>query len=413
MRKIGVRHLVGKRQKAHTLWYWQPPAALVRAGFLTRRLPNDLCEAIQAAQALNATLDAWRRGGVTPFGVTPLRPQRKDGLHSLNDLFQTDDGYRRLGPRSQSDYRYHIQAALTWAGEKPVRALTRKTVKEWYRAERDEHGAHTSRNSVAALRRLLSFGCDEGWIAANPCLRMRIAAGASRSRVWTLAERDTFCAAAVAAQRPSMALAVMLGWCIGQRPADLRALAWSAYDGRTIRLRQAKTGKEIGIPAPRELRAMLDVVETRGDVVVINEATGRPYHESAFQHLFAEIRTAAGLPHDLQFRDLRRTLATALGAAGATDDEIRSVTGHSTREVVAVYVRPDDTYAEAAMAKLERSRGGTESVSWKERGVAVRAKLEGSRSGENKLKEISHLECRVRGSNPRPSVYKTAALPLC
>ncbi len=44
---------------------------------------------------------------------------------------------------------------------------------------------------------------------------------------------------------------------------------------------------------------------------------------------------------DVQFRDLRRTLATALGAAGCTDDQIRAITGHKTRSVVAVYVRPD------------------------------------------------------------------------
>jgi len=36
------------------------------------------------------------------------------------------------------------------------------------------------------------------------------------------------------------------------------------------------------------------------------------------------------MPADLQFRDLRRTLATALGAAGCTDDQIRSITGYRT-----------------------------------------------------------------------------------
>ena len=61
--------------------------------------------------------------------------------------------------------------------------------------------------------------------------------------------------------------------------------------------------------------------------MVVSEVTGRPYQESDFQHTFAEIRDSAGLKKDLQFRDLRRTLATALGAAGCTDDQIRGVTG--------------------------------------------------------------------------------------
>jgi integrase len=62
---------------------------------------------------------------------------------------------------------------------------------------------------------------------------------------------------------------------------------------------------------------------------------------------------------NLQFRDLRRTLATALGAAGCTDDQIRAITGHQTREVIAVYVRPNDAFAKAAMGRLQHARKNT------------------------------------------------------
>jgi integrase len=87
----------------------------------------------------------------------------------------------------------------------------------------------------------------------------------------------------------------------------------------------------------------------------VSENTGRPCREACFQHTFAEIRTAAGLSDDLRYRDLRRTFATALGAAGCTDDEIRSLTGHKTRSVVAVYVRPDDRFAKGSTDKLEKA----------------------------------------------------------
>ena len=93
--------------------------------------------------------------------------------------------------------------------------------------------------------------------------------------------------------------------------------------------------------------------------MVVSENTGRPYQESDFQHTFAEIRNGAGLPVDLQFRDLRRSLATALGAAGCTDDQIRSITGHQTREVVSIYVRPNDAFAKSAMGRLKRAQRNT------------------------------------------------------
>ena len=146
--------------------------------------------------------------------------------------------------------------------------------------------------------------------------------------------------------------------CLGQRPADLRTLPWAAYDGVRVSIRQAKTDAHIAVPALPELRALLNTTPRRSTQMVVSEVTGRPYRESDFQHTFAEIRDSAGLKKDLQFRDLRRTLATALGSAGCTDDQIRGVTGHKTRGVVAVYVRPDSTFADGAMKRLQRAQRG-------------------------------------------------------
>lgn len=76
---------------------------------------------------------------------------------------------------------------------------------------RDRRGAANARNAAAALRRLLAFRHDEGWISENPALDMKITTPESWDRAWTIEERNTFCAAAVAVACPSMALAVVLG----------------------------------------------------------------------------------------------------------------------------------------------------------------------------------------------------------
>lgn len=346
-----MRYLVGRRLKSRTLWYWQPTPKLIAAGFRPRRLADDIAEATREAEALNAELDRWYGGNPAPPAFPP------GSLAALDARFQADDEFMgRLSPRSQQDYCRNIKAALEGGANALVSDLGRRDVKDWYQRQLRERGPSNARNAAAALRRLLSFGVDAGWIKDNPALRMRIRTPESRSRVWTLAERDGFVDAAERSGRHSMALAVMLGWCLGQRPADLRKLAWSAYDGAAVALRQAKTGTAIWVPALPELRALLDRTPRQGPQIVVSEATGRPYQESDFQHRFAEIRDRAGLPRDLQFRDLRRTLATALGAAGCTDDQIRAITGHKTRSVVAVYVRPDRTFAEGAMERLERAR---------------------------------------------------------
>ncbi len=354
MRDIGVRYLVKRPLKGRTLWYWQPTPKLLAAGFIPRRLPDDRIQAIVAAERLNAELDQWRRKQEPKTGPS----YRSDSLLALHDLFQADEEFMvDMAPRTQRDYLYNIKPALDAAGESSVALLERKMVKNWYRGLKADRGESAARNAIAALRRLLSFGVDEGWIDKNPALKMMVSVPDSRSRVWTINERDVFCAKAVEAGRPSMALAVMLGWCLGQRPADLRKLSWAAYDGKAVLLRQEKTGAAVWVPALPELRRLLETTpRVENGPIVVSEATGRPYAESDFQHRFAGLRALAGLPDDLQFRDLRRTLATALGAAGCSEDQIRAITGHKSRNVLSVYVRPDRTFAEGAMRKLRSGK---------------------------------------------------------
>jgi hypothetical protein len=99
------------------------------------------------------------------------------------------------------------------------------------------------------------------------------------------------------------------------------------------------------LPVTRE---RLDAADRTSKHVVVSAATKRPYKMVHFRHEFAQLHAAAELPTDLQVRDLRRTAATELGAARATDDEIRAVTGHTSRGIVAVYVRPNDRMARSA-----------------------------------------------------------------
>ncbi|WP_081505892.1 tyrosine-type recombinase/integrase [Azospirillum lipoferum] len=142
-----------------------------------------------------------------------------------------------------------------------------------------------------------------------------------------------------------MALAVRLALDIGQRQGDILALKWSDYDGTAFSLVQGKTKHALRVPVTPAMQALLGKLKRDAVQVIVSEATGRPYQKFHFGHEFARIRALAQLPAELQFRDLRRTAATELGTAGATDDEIRSVTGHRSRGVVAVYVRPDDRMA--------------------------------------------------------------------
>lgn len=347
MGRVRVRYLVSRPRKAGLVYYWQPTPVLIAAGFDPVRLPNEKSAAVQEAERHNAKLDAWYRG------ETPRTGHMEGTLAAIDDEFQAHRTFRSLAERTQADFARNIKPAIEWAGDLHISQIERRPILQWVEDQIATRGPANARNAAAALRRLFAYARDAGWIETTPADKLRLPTPAPRRRVWTLAERNAFVAAALTNGHPSMGLAVMLGWCLGQRPADLRTLAWSAYDGSAVSLRQNKTGSRVWVPALPDLRRLLDAAPRTAIQIVVSEQTGRPYQESAFQHEFARIRDKANLPADLQYRDLRRTLATALGAAGCSEDQIRSITGHKTREILTTYVVPDTGFARGAMKRLQ------------------------------------------------------------
>ena len=85
--------------------------------------------------------------------------------------------------------------------------------------------------------------------------------------------------------------------------------------------------------------------------VVVNEATKRPWNRFTFIHEFRRIATLAGLPRDIQFRDLRATAATELADGGASVIEMSTHSGHKTVQMARRYARPTDKQFESAAAK--------------------------------------------------------------
>jgi integrase len=199
---------------------------------------------------------------------------------------------------------------------------------------------------------------DEGLIEVNPASRLGLVNIGGTREAWSIEEIETVCAAAIEYGRPSVALAVRLASNLGQREADILALPRSRYDASSgiFDIVQEKTRRRIGVPVTLELRAAIEAAPTTSPVFVISEVTSVPYTETGFRNLFRKICRAGGLSDERQFRDLRHTMATILGEAGCSDEEIRAITGHSDRAVVARYVRPNTVMAKSAIAKLELHR---------------------------------------------------------
>jgi len=203
------------------------------------------------------------------------------------------------------------------------------------------------------LARVLSWAEDRGLVAANPRARGgRLYRGSRADKVWTADDETNFLAKAPSHPHLPLLLAI---WT-GQRPGDLLRLAWSAYDGRTIRLRQSKTGARVVIPVGAPLKAMLDATPKRSTLVLVN-SDGQPWSPDGFRSSWRKACAAAGVI-GVTFHDLRGTAVTRLALAGCSEMEIATLTGHSLRDVGAIldahYLNRDPALAENAVRKLEK-----------------------------------------------------------
>jgi integrase len=127
----------------------------------------------------------------------------------------------------------------------PIEALSDPEVRGEFKSWRDSLAAHPRKADYAwtTLARVLSVAKDRGRIPVNPCERGGKLYTANRmERLWGDAEVAAFEKVA----SPELRLALTLGLWTGQRQGDLLALPWTAYDGKTIRIRQSNTNPPIG-----------------------------------------------------------------------------------------------------------------------------------------------------------------------
>lgn len=408
MANITVEFLVERKNKRGPAnWYWQPSATLKRAGWTAQPLGKDEAKAIDAAREINRQVEQWRSGAALPA----IRTRHQDGtLAAAIAAYRRDvlegtrpNGQPKIAASTARTYRSALTRLETWGGKHPLAYITRKRVAAlrdgMIRSGLGEHAAHTT---LKLGRQLFAWLIDqEMWEQGkNPFQNFGMAQPDARDVIWSPPARELITATADAHGCPSIALAVMLGYAIGQREADIlhltiakwdelhehemqpedyETLSAAAPDGipRGFRLRQQKTKQWVGVPVTHKVRKAVEIAIDRAKAagcfnLILDDTrrhtprriekapTGQlatydgPSGATRFQRDFAEIREAAALAamergdeplaeeiRTLQFRDLRRTCVVYLGELGLEDHLIAAITGHDideTRRILKVYM---------------------------------------------------------------------------
>lgn len=292
-------------------------------------------------------------GTIKEYRYGPYKPKRRkidpDSLEALIRQYRQSPEWGTLKPHTQQVYNVYLKS-LEEIGHIPVKSMGRReilTIRDGIAAGRG-NGAATG--FMRAASALFGWAVHHEWLPYTPIHKIKKLPGGTL-RAWTREEADL----AQAGLTEHLRRVVVLARYTGQRRSDLCAMTWAAFDGKTVRLRQQKTGEALIIPCHPILIAELAKWKREArSVTILTNTLGRPWVP---QHLSHELPTALvrlGMSRSLNVHGLRKLAAAELADAGCTIHEIAAITGHRTLAMIQHYTRTADQrrLAEAAVVRL-------------------------------------------------------------
>jgi integrase len=261
--------------------------------------------------------------------------------------------FRRLDPRTQYVRRRVLEDCL---GEPParsrgrslefmpVRSVTGKAV----RALRDRKAVNAdgkptpeaANARVKALRQVFAYGVAAEHVDKNPARDIPyLTNGSDGFHSWTGAEVAQYEDRHPIGTKARLALALLL--YTGQRRSDIVLFGRQHVTKGWIRFTQQKNRNRrpitLEIPVRPELQAVIDRSPV-GDLTFLVTEFGRGFTAPGFGNWFRKRCDEAGLPH-CSAHGLRKAAATRLAEAGATEQQIMAITGHTTSKEVVRYTK--------------------------------------------------------------------------
>lgn len=281
-----------------------------------------------------------------------------DTMAALISEYRASADFLSKSEKTRREYDRYLDIIRKKFGERPIDVIQNPKQRGRFKEWRDSLAAkpRTADYAWTTLARVLSFAKDRGRIAVNVAEKGgRLYAADRAEKVWT----PEHLAALEAVASAEVRAALMLALWTGQRKGDLLLTPWSAYDGKTIKVKQSKTGARVNIPVGKDLKALLDGM-TKHSPVILTNSRHKPWTSDGFDTSWQKAVKKAKI-EGLTFHDLRGTAVTRLALAGCSNSQIASITGHSLRDVDAIldahYLGGRNELAVQAIAKLEDFQG--------------------------------------------------------
>ena len=277
-------------------------------------------------------------------GITQLAPEMTFGELAARFLAEANPKPYHLD---------RLKPLLPYWSEIPIGRITKALARD-YRNRRRKAAKPVSditvNRDLEALRRMLFWAVEEGFLAANPLSRVPMVRERRKPRLLlSVAEEEKLLAAAAPHLR-AMAIAAL---DTGMRRGEIFAERWEHIDFARdlLYVTHSKTAEGEAREIPLTARLMELLRSTRKANGVVFTFEGRPVRKvkTAWK---AAIRRS-GIRY-LRFHDLRHTFNTRLLEAGVMQEVRKALMGHSSGEDVhAIYTHVELPQKRDAIRKLE------------------------------------------------------------
>ncbi len=214
------------------------------------------------------------------------------------------------------------------------------------KAKKRQDGKRTVGGPVAAvslhkqLKRLFRYGVKVGLIATNPAeLAEGVKPPKGGHHPWAEEQIAAYRQRHPLGTKARLALEIFL-WT-GLRLADGARFGRGHIKGGLVRYAQAKTGKELILPAAPQMLAAIEAMPMTGIETYLVTDYGKPFSTDGLGNKMREWCDQAGLP-DCTAHGLRKALARRSADLGATQQQLKAVGTWSNDAEVATYVAGAD-----------------------------------------------------------------------
>lgn len=300
----------------------------------------------------------WRRKGAPSVTLDPalsgaalaaevarlealhLSPKAKAGTLRLliADYKKKSNHWRGLRGRTRKDY----ERVFTWLGiavDEPLIHITPVEMAKLRDRARDQHEPKFANQVVVALKKVLQYGKEYGFVRSNAADKIEKATGGNKreNRPCSPREAVALIDAAPAGLRPVIAIAIYTGLRLG----DVTILPKSADKGAFLEVMQGKTRRVVVLPVCDDLRWILDGIPANSSTTICVKADKQPWHyegiKTAFQRHRDALEKAGRIGEGVTFHGLRHTPATILEENGFDETDTRHLLGHGPKSVSGLY----------------------------------------------------------------------------